>query len=139
MPNTNIELTQEELENIVKTGNVIGPTPINYSTVEDPRCRITKLLDISRHLNELDDSWDFNTYTYFDFNERAPLFDIIVFKSFDIYISEDSLFGMYLLKDNRLSPSQKNKFKYYRLKMPTIDTIKYIKMNLKKALVDSMF
>lgn len=139
MPNTNIELTKEELENIVKTGNVIGPTPINFSTVEDPRCRITKLLDISNQIKELDVLFDFNTYTYFDFNEKAPLFDIIVFKSFDIYISEDSLFGMYFRKDNGLSPSQKNKFRYYRLKMPTIDTLKYIKMNLKKALVDSMF
>ena len=139
MTNTNIQLTPEELKQLVKTGNVIGPTPLVCSAIEDPKVRITKLHDISRKIKELDASWDFNTYTYFDFKERAPLFDIIVFKSFDIYVSEDSLFGMYFRIDNGLSPSQKNTFSHYRLKMPNIDTRKYIKINLKKAVVDSMF
>jgi hypothetical protein len=105
---------------------------------------------LEKLVKERVDEYDFDNheiFTYWDMKKDRPLFDIIVKyyeyqkgSKFTYELSDCSLFGMYLFKDNSLSVGMENVIDQLKLNVPKgLDYAKYARENFKIALGDTDF
>lgn len=142
-----MELTRNTIEELIKTKKLAWQLPINlYKGVVVMKTikQLEKL--VKSRLEEYDFAGN-EILTYWDMDKDKPLFDIIVtyveYKTcskFTYELSDCSLFGMYLFKDNSLSVGMENVIEQLKLNVPKgLDYAKYAKENFKIALGDTDF
>lgn len=142
-----MELTRNTIEELIKTKKLAWQIPINlYKGVVVMKTikQLEKL--VKSRLEEYDFAGN-EILTYWDMDKDKPLFDIIVTydetrtgQLFTYELSDCSLFGMYLFKDNSLSPGMENVIELLKLNVPKgLDYAKYARENFKIALGDTDF
>ena len=142
-----MELNRNTIEELIKTRNLAWQLPVhlNKGVVVMKTIKQLEKLVVDRV-----DEYDFDNheiFTYWDMDKNMPLFDIIVKyyeyqkgNKFTYELSDCSLFGMYLFKDNSLSVGMENVIDQLKLNVPKgLDYAKYAKENFKIALGDTDF
>lgn len=142
-----MEISKDILKELIKTKNLAWQLPVSLSKGVVVMKTIKQLEKLVKDRTQEYDSDNFEIFTYWDMNKDQPLFDIIVTydenntgKLFTYELSDCSLFGMYLFKDNSLSVGMKNVIEQLHLNVPKgLDYVKYAKANYKMALGDTDF
>ena len=142
-----MEISKDILKELIKTKNLAWQLPVSLSKGVVVMKTIKQLEKLVKDRTQEYDSDNFEIFTYWDMNKDQPLFDIIVTydenntgKLFTYELSDCSLFGMYLFKDNSLSVGMKNVIDQLHLNVPKgLDYVKYAKANYKMALGDTDF
>ena len=142
-----MEISKDILKELIKTKNLAWHLPVSLSKGVVVMKTIKQLEKLVKDRTQEYDSDNFEIFTYWDMNKDQPLFDIIVTydenntgKLFTYELSDCSLFGMYLFKDNSLSVGMKNVIDQLHLNVPKgLDYVKYAKANYKMALGDTDF
>ena len=142
-----MEISKDILKELIKTKNLAWQLPVSLSKGVVVMKTIKQLEKLVKDRTQEYDSDNFEIFTYWDMNKDQPLFDIIVTydenntgKLFTYELSDCSLFGMYLFKDNSLSVGMKNVIEQLHLNVPKgLDYVKYAKVNYKMALGDTDF
>ena len=139
-----IELTKDEIEKIIKSGNLYFAHPVNLSRGIYPVKSMKKLKEITMESNESEDYGDvLEIFTYWE-NRTTPLFDIVAMANKNYVnmgnvklkyeLSDTSLFGMYWLNDNKPSPGMINVSEQLDIPMPRdVDLEKYTRNNFEVA------
>ena len=139
-----IELTKDEIEKIIKSGNLYFAHPVNLSRGIYPVKSMKKLKEITMESNESEDYGDvLEIFTYWE-NRETPMFDIIVYADNNYFntnnvhlkyeLSDTSLFGMYWLVGNKPSPGMINVSEQLDIPMPRdVDLEKYTRNNFEVA------
>lgn len=140
-----IELTKDEIEKIIKSGNLYFAHPVNLNNGIYPVKTLKKLTEIakesSENVNDYDDVMEI--FTYWE-NKETPMFDIIVYADNNYFntnnvhlkyeLSDTSLFGMYWLVGNKPSPGMINVSEQLDIPMPRdVDLEKYTRNNFEIA------
>ena len=142
-----MELNKNTIEELIKTKNLAWQLPIHLNKGVVVMKTIKQL---EKLVKERVDEYDFDNheiFTYWDMDKNKPLFDIIVKyyeyqkgNKFTYELSDCSLFGMYLFKDNSLSVGMENVIDQLKLNVPKgLDYAKYARENFKIALGDTDF
>lgn len=142
-----MEITRDTLKEIIKTNNLAWQLPVNLNKGVVVMKTIKQLENL---VKDRVDEYDFDNheiFTYWDMKKDQPLFDIIVTydenrtgQLFTYELSDCSLFGMYLFKDNSLSVGMENVIEQLKLNVPKgLDYAKYARENFKIALGDTDF
>ena len=133
------EITKEEMKMFIKSGNVGYSLPVSLHNI----VHIKSIGEMKQILEEEQEDSDapFSIFTYWDFNKKQPLFDIEMARdsgSDEIvyFLSDYSLFGMYLNVDNKIHTGMENTINFYHLTVPNTDLVKYSFNNYKKALIN---
>ena len=142
-----MELNRNTIEELIKTKNLAWQLPVHLNKGVVVMKTIKQLEKLVKDRTQEYDSDNFEIFTYWDMKKDQPLFDIIVTydennngKLFTYELSDCSLFGMYLFKDNSLSVGMKNVIDQLHLNVPKgLDYVKYAKANYKMALGDTDF
>ena len=142
-----MEISKDILKELIKTKNLAWQLPVSLSKGVVVMKTIKQLEKLVKDRTQEYDSDNFEIFTYWDMKKDQPLFDIIVTydenntgKLFTYELSDCSLFGMYLFKDNSLSVGMKNVIDQLHLNVPKgLDYVKYAKANYKMALGDTDF
>lgn len=142
-----MELTRNIIEELIKTKNLAWQIPVH---LHKGVIVMKTIKQLEKLVKDRVDEYDFDNheiFTYWDMNKNQPLFDIIVKyyeyqqgSKFSYELSDCSLFGMYLFKDNSLSVGMENVIDQLKLNVPKgLDYAKYAKENFKIALGDTDF
>lgn len=142
-----MELTRNTIEELIKTKNLAWQIPVH---LHKGVIVMKTIKQLEKLVKDRVDEYDFDNheiFTYWDMNKNQPLFDIIVKyyeyqqgSKFSYELSDCSLFGMYLFKDNSLSVGMENVIDQLKLNVPKgLDYAKYAKENFKIALGDTDF
>lgn len=142
-----MELNRSTIEELIKTKNLAWQLPVHLNKGVVVMKTIKQL---EKLVKERVDEYDFDNheiFTYWDMDKKQPLFDIIVKYyeyqkgcKFNYELSDCSLFGMYLFKDNSLSVGMENVIDQLKLNVPKgLDYAKYARENFKIALGDTDF
>ena len=142
-----MELNRSTIEELIKTKNLAWQLPVHLNKGVVVMKTIKQL---EKLVKERVDEYDFDNheiFTYWDMDKNQPLFDIIVKyyeyqqgSKFSYELSDCSLFGMYLFKNNSLSVGMENVIDQLKLNVPKgLDYAKYAKENFKIALGDTDF
>lgn len=142
-----MELNRNTIEELIKTKNLAWQLPVHLNKGVVVMKTIKQL---EKLVKERVDEYDFDNheiFTYWDMKKDRPLFDIIVKyyeyqkgSKFTYELSDCSLFGMYLFKDNSLSVGMENVIDQLKLNVPKgLDYAKYARENFKIALGDTDF
>lgn len=142
-----MELNRNTIEELIKTKNLAWQLPVHLNNGVVVMKTIKQL---EKLVKERVDEYDFDNheiFTYWDMKKDKPLFDIIVKyyeyqkgSKFTYELSDCSLFGMYLFKDNSLSVGMENVIDQLKLNVPKgLDYAKYARENFKIALGDTDF
>lgn len=142
-----MELNRNTIEELIKTKNLAWQLPVHLNKGVVVMKTIKQL---EKLVKERVDEYDFDNheiFTYWDMKKDKPLFDIIVKyyeyqkgSKFTYELSDCSLFGMYLFKDNSLSVGMENVIDQLKLNVPKgLDYAKYARENFKIALGDTDF
>jgi hypothetical protein len=142
-----MELNRNTIEELIKTKNLAWQLPVHLNKGVVVMKTIKQL---EKLVKERVDEYDFDNheiFTYWDMKKDRPLFDIIVKyyeyqkgNKFTYELSDCSLFGMYLFKDNSLSVGMENVIDQLKLNVPKgLDYAKYARENFKIALGDTDF
>ena len=142
-----MEISKDILKELIKTKNLAWQLPVSLNKGVIVMKTIKQLEKLVKDRTQEYDSDNFEIFTYWDMKKDQPLFDIIVTydennagKLFTYELSDCSLFGMYLFKDNSLSVGMKNVIEQLHLNVPKgLDYVKYTKANYKMALGDTDF
>ena len=142
-----MEISKDILKELIKTKNLAWQLPVSLSKGVVVMKTIKQLEKLVKDRTQEYDSDNLEIFTYWDMKKDQPLFDIIVTydenntgKLFTYELSDCSLFGMYLFKDNSLSVGMKNVIDQLHLNVPKgLDYVKYAKANYKMALGDTDF
>ena len=142
-----MELARNTIEELIKTKNLAWQLPVN---LHKGVVVMKTIKQLEKLVKDRVDEYDYDNheiFTYWDMNKDQPLFDIIV--TYDEYqtgskftyeLSDCSLFGMYLFKDNSLSVGMENVIDQLKLNVPKgLDYAKYAKENFKIALGNTDF
>ena len=140
-----MEISKDILKDLIKTKNLAWQLPVSLNKGVVVMKTIKQLEKLVKDRVCEYDNDNFEIFTYWD--KDQPLFDIIVTydeyntgKLFTYELSDCSLFGMYLLKDNSLSVGMENMIEQLHLNVPKgLDYVKYAKENFKIALGDTDF
>ena len=142
-----MELTRNTIEELIKTKKLAWQLPVNLYKGVVVMKTIKQLEKLVKSRLEEYDFAGTEILTYWDMDKDKPLFDIIV--TYDEYktgskftyeLSDCSLFGMYLFKDNSLSVGMENVIELLKLNVPKgLDYAKYARENFKIALGDTDF
>lgn len=142
-----MELNRNTIEELIKSKNLAWQLPVHLNKGVVVMKSIKQL---EKLVKDRVDEYDYDNheiFTYWDMKKDQPLFDIIV--TYDEYqpgshfkyeLSDCSLFGMYLFKDNSLSVGMENVIDQLKLDVPKgLDYAKYAKENFKIALGNTDF
>ena len=142
-----MKLDRNTIEELIKTKNLAWQLPVN---LHKGVVVMKTIKQLEKLVKDRVDEYDFDNheiFTYWDMKKDQPLFDIIV--TYDEYqtgskftyeLSDCSLFGMYLFKDNSLSVGMENVIDQLKMNVPKgLDYAKYAKENFKIALGDTDF
>lgn len=141
------ELTRDTVAEIIKSKNLAWQLPVH---LHKGVVVMKTIKQMEKLVKDRVDEYDFDNheiFTYWDLDKNKPLFDIIVTydenRTGDLFIyelSDCSLFGMYLFKDNSLSVGMENVIEYLKLDVPKgLDYAKYARENFKIALGNTDF
>lgn len=142
-----MKLDRNTIEELIKTKNLAWQLPVN---LHKGVVVMKTIKQMEKLVKDRVDEYDYDNheiFTYWDMKKDQPLFDIIV--TYDEYqtgskftyeLSDCSLFGMYLFKDNSLSVGMENVIDQLKMNVPKgLDYAKYAKENFKIALGDTDF
>lgn len=142
-----MKLDRNTIEELIKTKNLAWQLPVN---LHKGVVVMKTIKQMEKLVKDRVDEYDYDNheiFTYWDMKKEQPLFDIIV--TYDEYqtcskftyeLSDCSLFGMYLFKDNSLSVGMENVIDQLKMNVPKgLDYAKYAKENFKIALGDTDF
>ena len=136
------EITKEEMRMFIKSGNVGYSLPVSLNNI----IHIKSIGEMKQILEQEEEDGDapFSIFTYWDFNKKQPLFDIEMAKDtgsdeIGYFLSDYSLFGMYLTLDKKIYTGMENTINFYHLTVPNTDLVKYSFNNYKKALINRDF
>ena len=142
-----MELNRNTIEELIKSKNLAWQLPVN---LHKGVVVMKSIKQMEKLVKDRVDEYDYDNheiFTYWDMKKDQPLFDIIV--TYDEYLtgshfkyelSDCSLFGMYLFKDNSLSVGMENVIDQLKLNVPKgLDYAIYAKENFKIALGNTDF
>lgn len=139
-----IEISKEEMQQIIKSGNLYFAHPVNLGQGIYPVKSMKKLKEITMESNESEYYGDvLEIFTYWE-NREIPLFDIVAMADknyvnmgnvkLKFELSDCSLFGMYWFNDNKPSVGMINVSEQLDIPMPTdTDLEKYTRNNYEVA------
>lgn len=139
-----IEISKEEMQQIIKSGNLYFAHPVNLGKGIYPVKSMRTLKKITMESSESEDYGDvLEIFTYWE-NRETPLFDIVAMADKNYVnidnvklkyeLSDCSLFGMYWFKDNKPSVGMLNMSQMLDIPMPTnTDLEKYTRNNYEVA------
>ena len=142
-----MEISKDIVKELIKSGNLAWQLPVH---LHKGVVVMKTLRQMNKLVKDRTDEYDFDNheiFTYWDMKKDQPLFDIIVYydennqnQIYTYELSDCSLFGMYLFKDNSLSVGMENVIEHLKLNVPKgLDYVKYARENYKIALGNTDF